>query len=487
MLIKTNQMANNLSIYLKHKTPILEELYNKLLIKKFNFSDTSRAVILADNEIARFLTSFKLKQGEEITGGKFWAKNPELAFYDAFEKRMFRHEIAREDGQDLNDDQIILLCEFQGILFTQLLAFSEHADEIFEMSNDGVFDHTIARFAMIYSCNSLWNDIDFWRFSSAPARIFHQRLLSVMKALLVRTYEGKYSTASVWLIDENVSSKLRWTKFSLSGLEFISKTKMGRVLTSKESNVSAFYSSIGEFFGLFDVDHALEIMCLSKSIDLPLGSCEWRISRPGCLQLFVNGAIRLEYQDGFWRYVNRQADYLKLCSFEESFLKDNKIIWDVVLAQSDRRKSSIILVVESEKQILKDRVCSKSDLNIKGNSRLPKRKSLKEFTKENPVWLLDDVDPKDFLLEQIRENNDVSKIGFNVLVQFSSIDGAMIVNKQGCLLGFGVILQVGGKQNSYKTEGAGARAVRLVSKYGVAIKISEDGPISIFHKGTQLN
>ena len=68
--------------------------------------------------------------------------------------------------------------------------------------------------------------------------------------------------------------------------------------------------------------------------------------------------------------------------------------------------------------------------------------------------------------------------------RIASIDGAMIIESDGTVRNAGVILEV---PEEFTSTGEGARtaAAAFASTMGVAIKVSHDGPISIFENGTE--
>jgi hypothetical protein len=68
------------------------------------------------------------------------------------------------------------------------------------------------------------------------------------------------------------------------------------------------------------------------------------------------------------------------------------------------------------------------------------------------------------------------------LVRFASTDGATVISNSGQVLESGAILAI---PETLSTSGEGARTVAAVfaSKYGVAVKISDDGPVAIYING----
>src|SRR5581483_5124398 len=70
----------------------------------------------------------------------------------------------------------------------------------------------------------------------------------------------------------------------------------------------------------------------------------------------------------------------------------------------------------------------------------------------------------------------------DVLAKLASIDGAMIFDSDGNLRNAGVILQVPARFTG-AGEGARSAAAAYGSTFGLAIKISHDGPITVFENG----
>ena len=68
----------------------------------------------------------------------------------------------------------------------------------------------------------------------------------------------------------------------------------------------------------------------------------------------------------------------------------------------------------------------------------------------------------------------------SMLCNAIALDGATLIDPGGVLIGYGAILSTGRVQS--KGEGARTKAAKYASRYGLAIKVSEDGPISMYKK-----
>lgn len=75
--------------------------------------------------------------------------------------------------------------------------------------------------------------------------------------------------------------------------------------------------------------------------------------------------------------------------------------------------------------------------------------------------------------------NDVS---LGSIVKLASIDGALILDSGGNILNAGVIVRVP-EEHTGAGEGARSAAASFSSLSGIAIKISHDGPISVYESG----
>jgi hypothetical protein len=212
------------------------------------------------------------------------------------------------------------------------------------------------------------------------------------------------------------------------------------------------------------------------------------------LQLFVGHDLVLEFHQGVWRYVDRDATLERLVLAEPSIGTVNRKLWEVVVELSDHRHSSLILIVDDPKKLSDAGVCYVEEMNLDGPTRIKRladtvfqgKETEPKPTLDSPIVALGvDLELRDFILEQYR-GKKIADIGHNILFQLASVDGALILNKPGVLLGFGVVLQLKRPESRIKGEGAGARAAKLASEYGVAIKVSQDGPISLFKDGEQV-
>jgi len=80
---------------------------------------------------------------------------------------------------------------------------------------------------------------------------------------------------------------------------------------------------------------------------------------------------------------------------------------------------------------------------------------------------------------------NIADVDVETLCQVARIDGAVIVSRLGMVLNAGVILKL--SDGFARTEqGARSAAAAFASAEGVALKVSHDGPISIFKNGSEV-
>jgi DNA integrity scanning protein DisA with diadenylate cyclase activity len=73
-----------------------------------------------------------------------------------------------------------------------------------------------------------------------------------------------------------------------------------------------------------------------------------------------------------------------------------------------------------------------------------------------------------------------------LVAELAGLDGAIVLANKGRLLAYGAILEPRKKGRVRGTEGSRTKAAIGASKYGLALKVSSDGDISVFVKGKKL-
>jgi hypothetical protein len=79
----------------------------------------------------------------------------------------------------------------------------------------------------------------------------------------------------------------------------------------------------------------------------------------------------------------------------------------------------------------------------------------------------------------------VEDLELNVLQSIARVDGGIVLDREGRLLAFGAILRHSGEPLAAQEGGPTTAAVHA-SRFGLALKISEDGMVSFYKSGAQV-
>jgi hypothetical protein len=74
----------------------------------------------------------------------------------------------------------------------------------------------------------------------------------------------------------------------------------------------------------------------------------------------------------------------------------------------------------------------------------------------------------------------------SVMVELASLDGAIVLNNSGNILAFGAVLRPRKTGRLSGSEGSRTKAAIGASHYGLALKVSSDGDITVYHNGKQF-
>ena len=74
----------------------------------------------------------------------------------------------------------------------------------------------------------------------------------------------------------------------------------------------------------------------------------------------------------------------------------------------------------------------------------------------------------------------------SVAVELASLDGAVVLNNSGRIVAYGAVLTPKRAGALRATEGSRTKAAIGASNYGLSLKISSDGGITVYHDGKQF-
>ena len=88
-------------------------------------------------------------------------------------------------------------------------------------------------------------------------------------------------------------------------------------------------------------------------------------------------------------------------------------------------------------------------------------------------------------LHYLARDRNLADLDLSVLEALASLDGAVVADRSGRILGFGAILRQETSDLPHLTcaEGARTTAAMAASRYGPVLKVSEDGLVSCFLDG----
>jgi DNA integrity scanning protein DisA with diadenylate cyclase activity len=86
-------------------------------------------------------------------------------------------------------------------------------------------------------------------------------------------------------------------------------------------------------------------------------------------------------------------------------------------------------------------------------------------------------------LDHIFQNRNIQTLPRSVLVELASLDGAVVIDNKGFILAYGAVLDPKKRGKLRGTEGSRTKAAIGASNYGISLKVSSDGDITIFHQG----
>jgi len=72
------------------------------------------------------------------------------------------------------------------------------------------------------------------------------------------------------------------------------------------------------------------------------------------------------------------------------------------------------------------------------------------------------------------------------MVELASLDGAMVMGNSARILAYGAVFRPQRTGRLHGSEGSRTKAAIGASHYGLSVKISSDGDITVYHNGKQF-
>jgi hypothetical protein len=186
------------------------------------------------------------------------------------------------------------------------------------------------------------------------------------------------------------------------------------------------------------------------------------------MKIFADGVQIFRFLDGRWRITDACEKY-RLWTQGLSNASLAEILFVTALNLAEDRRGGLLVVLDDPSAA--SRLISHSDL-------------LSSTPSQQPVPGHASKDQFHYLLR----NKCVLNLPTTILETIARIDGALILDTDANLLAFGAILHYPDLADLHpeNIEGGRASAAIAASRFGRALKISEDGLISFYQNGKQI-
>ncbi len=195
------------------------------------------------------------------------------------------------------------------------------------------------------------------------------------------------------------------------------------------------------------------------------GRCGIALSRQGEILVFDEGTLRFTYRYGRWQYWNHAHLVHLLRARARTQHLPTKILGRVVgaiyraaLDVSFRRSGGLFVILHNRNRLRK--VVRVGDAI--GDHR--RTAADKEF-------------------DEVICKHNIQSLRRIVTVELASLDGAIVLDNSGRIRAYGAVLNPRKAGRHRGAEGSRTKAAIGASKYGLALKISSDGDITVYHAG----
>ena len=195
------------------------------------------------------------------------------------------------------------------------------------------------------------------------------------------------------------------------------------------------------------------------------GRCGIALSRQGEILVFDEGSLRFTYRYGRWQYWNHSHLVNLLRDRAKAQRVSRKIrgrvvssIYRAALDVSFRRSGGLFVILRNRK-LLRKLVQPGDAIGDQGRAEV------------------------DVQFDSVVRENTIQSLPRSVVVELSSLDGALVIDNSGRIKAYGAVLQPAEAGELPRSEGSRTKAAIGASNYGLAVKVSSDGGIAIYHLG----
>jgi hypothetical protein len=194
--------------------------------------------------------------------------------------------------------------------------------------------------------------------------------------------------------------------------------------------------------------------------------CGVALTRQGDILVFDGGTLRFTHRHGRWQYWNHAQIVNLLCDRGKAQRVPpatmNRVIASAYVAALDisfRRSGGLIVVLHNRRNLRN--IVRVGDAVADGKS------------------VMADLD-----FDRLVGGKKIQVVPTRIVVELASLDGAVVVSNLGEILAYGAILDPKRMGKVRSSEGSRTKAATGASNYGLAFKVSSDGGIQIFYKGS---
>ena len=297
-------------------------------------------------------------------------------------------------------------------------------------------------------------------------KLFHQ-----IRKLSEQTYENNALTFGC-IIEEGGKEK---TSNDCNFEEFLSKKKYRSL--SDGYYTAYLLTSNGQLLNFLDLEKIKKVpsgkcffpeWCrhlVSHSIGRRVAFC---LTRQGDILIFENCTLRFTYREGHWQYwnhahiVNMLTEVARVQKVPKSIIPAVvRAIYRIALDISFRRIGGMLVLLRN-------------------------RNDLRKMAREGDAIEDDKRCELDRKFDQALSLKEIVRLPRSIILELASLDGAIILNNHGKILAYGAVLEPRRRGKILSEEGSRTKAAKGASNYGLVVKVSSDGDITVFSKGSEF-
>lgn len=194
--------------------------------------------------------------------------------------------------------------------------------------------------------------------------------------------------------------------------------------------------------------------------------CGIALSRQGDVLVFDEGTLRFTYRYGRWQYWNHAhlvtllRDRARAQHVKPSFL--GRLIGEIYRAALDvsfRRSGALFVVLRNANNL--------RSIVHEGDAMGDAGRSDADIAFDTALW-------------------EAGVVARRVMVDLSSLDGAVVLSNSADVLAYGAVLRPKKSGRLRGSEGSRTKAAIGASFYGLSVKVSSDGDITVYHQGREF-